>query len=205
MYAQFRVLLNAGTRCGHRKVLTDTAVAAEHELVQPFFAGATMGGRRATIGTARLTTRSSGLTISTASARRGRTCSTTGPPRRSTFISTTTQNGGTSGRRKLPGHFCRRPDTAGPGLLVAHAVQRQALVPPQCAPPVFAGHEEQDAQAQEDGSLTVYAGGRNPGPDYESNWLPAPDGHFSLYIRAYWGEQGIIDGSWQPPKIEKRA
>lgn len=52
-----------------------------------------------------------------------------------------------------------------------------------------------------DGSLTIYAGAASPGPANESNWLPAPDGPFSLYIRAYWGKQGILDGSWQPPKI----
>jgi hypothetical protein len=55
-----------------------------------------------------------------------------------------------------------------------------------------------------DGSLTLYAGGTDAGPDRESNWLPAPQGPFSLYIRAYWGEEPILDGSWQPPKIEKR-
>jgi hypothetical protein len=35
-----------------------------------------------------------------------------------------------------------------------------------------------------------------------SNWLPAPDGNFSLYIRAYWGKEAILDGTWQPPEIE---
>jgi hypothetical protein len=54
-----------------------------------------------------------------------------------------------------------------------------------------------------DGSLTLYAGAKSPGPAREANWLPAPEGMFSLYIRAYWGEQPILDGSWQPPKIEK--
>jgi hypothetical protein len=52
-----------------------------------------------------------------------------------------------------------------------------------------------------DGSLTLYAGSKSPGADKESNWLPAPEGAFSLYIRAYWGKSGILDGSWQPPKI----
>ena len=56
-----------------------------------------------------------------------------------------------------------------------------------------------------DGSLTLYAGKDNPGPDRKANWLPAPDGSFSLCIRAYWGEEPILDGSWQPPKIEKRG
>jgi hypothetical protein len=36
-----------------------------------------------------------------------------------------------------------------------------------------------------DGSLTLYAGAKSPGKDKESNWLPAPEGTFSLYIRAY--------------------
>jgi hypothetical protein len=54
-----------------------------------------------------------------------------------------------------------------------------------------------------DGSLTLYAGAKSPGKDKESNWLPAPDGHFSLYIRAYWGKEPILDGSWKPPTVEK--
>jgi hypothetical protein len=50
-----------------------------------------------------------------------------------------------------------------------------------------------------------YAGAKSPGKDKESNWLPAPDGHFSLYIRAYWGKEGILDESWKPPVIKKVA
>ena len=52
-----------------------------------------------------------------------------------------------------------------------------------------------------DGSLTLYAGAKSPGADKESNWLPAPEGTFSLYIRAYWADQAILDGTWQPPAI----
>jgi len=54
-----------------------------------------------------------------------------------------------------------------------------------------------------DGSLTLYAGAKSPGKDKESNWLPAPNGTFSLYIRAYWSEQAVLDGTWLPPKIDK--
>ncbi|RAI03534.1 hypothetical protein DLJ53_03310 [Acuticoccus sediminis] len=53
-----------------------------------------------------------------------------------------------------------------------------------------------------DGSLTLYAGATSPGGEKEANWLPAPDGAFSLYIRAYWGKEAILDGTWQPPTIE---
>ena len=52
-----------------------------------------------------------------------------------------------------------------------------------------------------DGTLTFHISARSPGAKQESNWLPAPDGHFSLYIRAYWGEEAILDGSWQPPAV----
>jgi hypothetical protein len=55
------------------------------------------------------------------------------------------------------------------------------------------------------GSTTIYVGKVSPGADKEANWLPAPDGHFSLYIRAYWGEQPILDGSWRPPKVERKS
>lgn len=54
-----------------------------------------------------------------------------------------------------------------------------------------------------DGSLILYAGARSPGKDQESNWLPAPEGTFSLYIRAYWAEQAILDGTWIPPQVRK--
>jgi len=54
-----------------------------------------------------------------------------------------------------------------------------------------------------DGSLTIYVGPDSPGADKESNWLPSPKEPISLYIRAYWGKQGILDGSWKPPVIQK--
>jgi len=52
-----------------------------------------------------------------------------------------------------------------------------------------------------DGSFTLYAGTKSPGTDKESNWLPAPDGAFSLYLRSYWPDTAILDGSWQPPAV----
>jgi hypothetical protein len=54
-----------------------------------------------------------------------------------------------------------------------------------------------------DGSLTLYASSKSPGKDKESNWLPSPNGPFSLYIRAYWAHKSIIDGQWKPPIITR--
>jgi len=50
-------------------------------------------------------------------------------------------------------------------------------------------------------SLTLYAGAFSPGDQHEANWLPAPQGPFSLYIRGYWPQDAMINGSWQPPTI----
>ena len=67
------------------------------------------------------------------------------------------------------------------------------------------GTKNKNLKRNADGSLTLYVGAKSPGGDKETNWLPAPDGRFSLYIRAYWGKQGILDGSWKPPIIRKVA
>ena len=64
------------------------------------------------------------------------------------------------------------------------------------------GTKNKTLQYNADGSLTLYAGEKSPGKDKESNWLPAPDGTFSLYIRCYWPEQAVLDGTWVPPQVE---
>jgi len=65
------------------------------------------------------------------------------------------------------------------------------------------GTKSKSLQYNPDGSLTLYFGAKSPGKDKESNWLPAPEGTFSLYIRCYWSEQAILDGAWMPPQVEK--
>jgi hypothetical protein len=65
------------------------------------------------------------------------------------------------------------------------------------------GTKSKSLQYDADGSLTLYFGAKSPGKDKETNWLPAPEGTFSLYIRCYWAEQAILDGTWVPPNVEK--
>jgi hypothetical protein len=55
-----------------------------------------------------------------------------------------------------------------------------------------------------DGSLTLYVQRDSPGPDKESNWLPAPaEGEFTMNLRLYWPQQRVLDGSWEPPPVER--
>lgn len=52
-----------------------------------------------------------------------------------------------------------------------------------------------------DGGLTIYLQTDSPGLAKESNWLPAPDGPFFLFLRAYLPEGDIVNQTWLPPKI----
>ena len=55
-----------------------------------------------------------------------------------------------------------------------------------------------------DGSLTLTASATPPDDDELcSNWLPAPPAPFSLYLRAYWPGQPILDGTWSPPPVTR--
>lgn len=65
------------------------------------------------------------------------------------------------------------------------------------------GTKNKDLKTNADGSLTLYVQHDSPGKDKESNWLPAPADDFSLYIRAYWPDAAITDGSWVPPGVAK--
>jgi len=62
-----------------------------------------------------------------------------------------------------------------------------------------------------DGSLTLYIQKSSPGPDKESNWLPAPDGPIYLVMRLYWprtDRPSILPpgkGDWKPPAVKRAA
>ncbi|WP_432121081.1 DUF1254 domain-containing protein [Streptomyces sp. S1] len=64
------------------------------------------------------------------------------------------------------------------------------------------GTKNATLRSNADGSLSLYAGARPPVDDqHRTNWLPAPDGPFSLYLRAYWPHPSALDGTWQPPAV----
>ncbi len=65
------------------------------------------------------------------------------------------------------------------------------------------GTKSKSMKLDPDGSLTLYVQNTSPGPAKETNWLPAPKDDFSLYIRAYWPKAEITEGKWTPPRIER--
>ena len=67
------------------------------------------------------------------------------------------------------------------------------------------GTKNKDLVSNADGSLTIYVQADEPAdPSMRSNWLPAPTGEFSLYVRAYGPEPEVLDGRWTPPAVLAR-
>jgi hypothetical protein len=63
------------------------------------------------------------------------------------------------------------------------------------------GTKSKQLRFEADGSLIVYVQKDRPSEDKLSNWLPAPPGPFSLYIRAYWPLPETQEGRWTPPPV----
>lgn len=54
-----------------------------------------------------------------------------------------------------------------------------------------------------DGGLTFYIQNESPGPDKETNWLPAPKGPFKLVMRLYGPKPEAVNGTWKLPPLER--
>jgi hypothetical protein len=76
-------------------------------------------------------------------------------------------------------------------LLVANPLNRYLINSPMLP----------ELKKDADGGLTLYIQNESPGKELESNWLPAPKGPFSMYLRMYWPKQAALDGSWKAPKV----
>jgi hypothetical protein len=64
------------------------------------------------------------------------------------------------------------------------------------------GTKNKDLRLAADGSLTISVQPDAPtDPVQRANWLPAPKGDFSLFMRAYWPKTPVMDGSWTPPAV----
>ena len=66
----------------------------------------------------------------------------------------------------------------------------------------------QNLKANPDGSVDLYIQKDSPGPDKQSNWLPAPAGKFVLMLRMYWPNDkspSIINNTWTVPPVRKVA
>lgn len=78
-------------------------------------------------------------------------------------------------------------------LLVANPINRYLINSPMLP----------SLKKDADGGITLYLQNESPGPDKESNWLPAPKGEFFAVLRDYLPKPEVLDGSWKAPPIVK--
>lgn len=70
----------------------------------------------------------------------------------------------------------------------------------------YALGDRDDLHFNPDGSLDLYIQRDQPEkPEQRANWLPAPQGDFSLFLRLYWPEAKVLDKSWVPPQVERQG
>jgi len=63
------------------------------------------------------------------------------------------------------------------------------------------GTKSKELRFESDGSFVIYVQSDRPSEERLANWLPSPQGPFSLYLRAYWPLPAIQEGRWTPPPV----
>jgi hypothetical protein len=56
-------------------------------------------------------------------------------------------------------------------------------------------------QYGDDGSLEIHIQHSSPGPEKESNWLPAPNAPFYMLMRLYLPSMEILNGQYEIPPV----
>ncbi|MGV0627720.1 DUF1254 domain-containing protein [Mycolicibacter minnesotensis] len=204
LYAQFRALLDAaGSNADTKKALLDVAASTEESVITPFLKWA-HNGRPAGNGWNRSTNNAqwgfdyfnrTGTAKSNIFENR---------PVETQYFYTDNDSAGTAltGARSYRVTFPAGQEPPVRGFWSVTLYNEHHFFHPNRLNRYSLGTKNKNLARNSDGSLTVYVGADSPGAAHEANWLPAPRGAFSLYIRAYWGDEPILNGTWQPPEVQ---
>ncbi len=205
LYGQFRALLDAAARSpAIKKLVTDTAVEAERTLMRPFFewrhnGRPTGNGWNRSANNARW-----GVDyFDRAGTAKSNMFENTPGETQYFYTDADSAGGGLDGSRSYEVVFAPGEEPPVDGFWSLTLYNEHHFFHPNGLGRYSLGTKNKGLKRNSDGSLTLHAGARSPGASREANWLPAPEGHFSLYIRAYWGRARILDGSWQPPMVRR--
>ncbi|GAS87070.1 hypothetical protein RMCB_1166 [Mycolicibacterium brisbanense] len=204
LYSQIHSLLDAAHGSPDlAKVLTDTAVANEEEVIRPFLQWVHNGVPAGNNWNRSVNNAQYGFDYFNRTATAKSNMFENRPNETQYFYTDRDVTGAAlTGQRSYKVVFPAGQEPPVKGFWSLTLYNEQHFFNPNPLNRYSLGTKNKTLKRGPDGSLTLYAGAQSPGPDAESNWLPAPDGPFSLYIRAYWGEQPIVDATWKPPAVQ---
>jgi hypothetical protein len=187
-----------------KKILKETAVEAEREMITPFFQWR-YNGRAAGNG---WTSTVNGAAFGTDYLNRTATAKSNmfeNSPAETKYIYTDDDSEGKqlNGSNTYEITFAKGQVPPVKGFWSLTLYNEEHFFHPNALKRYSLGTKNKTLKYNNDGSLTLYAGAKSPGAGKESNWLPAPDGTFSLYLRAYWADKAILDGEWKSPIVKK--
>jgi hypothetical protein len=204
MYAQFRLLLDLATKDPElKKVLVDSAIETEEKVIKPFIQWKHNGHSAGNGWNRSANNAEFGFDYFNRTAT-SKSNMFENRPSETQYFYTDFDGAGEQlhGSNTYEVKFAKGQEPPVNGFWSMTMYNEHHFFHPNNLKRYSLGTKNKSLKRGSDGSLTLYAGASSPGADKESNWLPAPDGPFSLYIRAYWGKQGILDGSWKPPVIK---
>ncbi len=82
----------------------------------------------------------------------------------------------------------RTPD--GQSFFTENALKRYAI-----------GNRTPGLKTNDDGTLDIWIGHDDPGPERQANWLPAPAGPFTMTLRAYLPDRSLLNGDYRLPPL----
>jgi hypothetical protein len=203
MYRLFQSVLDAAAKDPQIKAtLTQTAVAAEEELIKPLF-DFHNNGRPVGNG---WTSPPNGAHWGTDYLSRAATAKSNmydNAPNETRYIYTDYDSDGQrlSGANRYTVSFAKGGLPPVNGFWSLTLYNKEHLFEPNRLDRFSLGTKNKSLKYNPDGSLTLYFQNESPGPDRESNWVPAPKDEFSLYIRSYWPKAEILEGTWMPPSV----
>ena len=203
LYGLIESVLDAAAKSpALKKVLQKTAAAAEKELISPLFEfrnnGVPMGnGWTSPINNARWGTDY----LSRAATAKSNMYDNAPEETRYVYTDVDAQGRRLNGGRRYTVTFAKGQVPPVNGFWSLTLYNNEHLFEPNKLNRYSLGTKSKTLKYDPNGSLTLHVQSASPGRDKETNWLPAPKGEFSLYIRAYWARPELLDGRWQPPPV----
>jgi hypothetical protein len=207
LYGLFKSMLDAAVHDPQIKAtLTQTAVNAEEELIQPLFQfhnngrpvgnGWTSPPNGARWGTDYLSRTASAKSNIYDNA-----------PEETRYIYTDFDSTGArlGGADRYTVTFAAGQTPPVNGFWSLTVYNKEHLFEPNSLNRFSLGTKSKSMKTNGDGSLTLHFQSESPGADKASNWVPTPKGEFSLYIRTYWPRAEVLDGRWQPPSVMRAS